>query len=108
MLHCLHHHLDNRAEFSLVSIIKLKEFHDKSIGDENEIKIDEGLRRVYQTNRSIYKGRRYTLQVLIQLSFFFFFLFVLEMLNLFFKKFKFYLSFHRSDNQTAEGEGASS
>ena len=56
-MHCLHHHLDNRAEFSLVSIIKLKEFHDKSIGDENEIKIDEGLRRVYQTNRSIYKGR---------------------------------------------------
>lgn len=27
---------------------------------------------------------------------------------LFFEKFKFYLSFHRSDNQTAEGEGASS
>ena len=74
MLHCLHHHLDNRAEFSLVSIIKLKEFHDKSIGDENEIKIDEGLRRVYQTNRSIYKGRRYTLrQVMIQLTVFFLF-----------------------------------
>jgi hypothetical protein len=71
MLHCLHHHLNNRAaEFSLVSIIKLKEFHEKSI--ENEIKIDEGLRRVYQTNRSIYKGRRYTLrQVMIQLTVFF-------------------------------------
>ena len=91
MLHCLHHHLNNRAEFSLVSIIKLKEFHDKSIGDENEIKIDEGLRRVYQTNRSIYKGRRYTLRrVMIQFTVFFYS--NVELVYSYFsQKFKFYL-----------------